>query len=82
MPIDPMAGKLLRMPELEQLAGLQTLDTAADLFEASPRQTLTRDEVVQTLRSLKLNLFDFDCNVAYHIALSDQPLPLTPSPAS
>lgn len=71
MPIDPLAGQLLRMPDLEQLAGLQTLDTAADIFEASPRQTFTRQEVVRTLRALKENLFDEDCVAAYEIAMSN-----------
>jgi hypothetical protein len=59
------------MPDLEQLAGLQTLDTAADIFEASPRQTFTREEVVRTLRNLKENLFDDQCVAAYEIAMID-----------
>ena len=54
---DPLAGQL---DGLQQLAGMQTLDTAADLFGARPRESFTREEGVRTLRALKENLFDFD----------------------
>ena len=83
---DPLAGQL---DGLQQLAGMQTLDTAADLFGASPRGSFTREEVVRTLRALKENLFDFDCYLAYEMAiemgkalemaLTSAPLPLSTS---
>jgi hypothetical protein len=76
---DPLAGQLLTMPELQQLAGMQTLDTAADILEASPRNSFTREEVVRTLRALKECLFDFDCYLAYEMALTSVPLPLNAS---
>jgi hypothetical protein len=76
---DPLAGQLLTMPELQQLAGMQTLDTAADILEASPRGSFTREEVVRTLRALKECLFDFDCYLAYEMALTSAPLPLNTS---
>ena len=75
----PLAGQLLTMPELHQLAGMQTLDTAADILGASPRELFTREEVVKTLRALKECLFDFDCVLAYEMAISQAPLPLSSS---
>lgn len=65
---DPPADQ---MPPLEQLAGLKALDTAADIFEGSPKETFTRAEVVRVLRGLKSELFDADCTAAYEIALLD-----------
>jgi hypothetical protein len=79
--IDPPDGQLLRMTDLEQFAGMQTLDTAADIFEVSPRETFSKAEVVRTLRGLKENLFDGDCVAAYEIAMTDglpSVLPLSP----
>ena len=71
MPIDPLAGQLLRIPDLEQFAGMQALDTAAEIFEAAPQQTFTREHVARVLRGLKENLFDDDCVLAYEIAMVD-----------
>jgi hypothetical protein len=82
MKIDPLTGQVVLMPELEQFAGMQSLDTAADLFEASPRDSFSRVEIVRTLRALKGHLFDADCVMAYEIALSSAPLPLPPSTPS
>lgn len=66
-------------PELEQLAGMQSLDAVADLFEASPRDSFTKDEVVRTIRAARLHLFDFDCNLAYEMASASYPLTLDTS---
>ena len=76
MPIDPLAAQPFELPDLDQLACMQTLDTAAELFEASPRETFTRAEVASTLRALKSELFEADCVAAYEIALLDFALPL------
>jgi hypothetical protein len=76
--IDPLAGQLLRLAPFEQLAGLLSLDTAADIFAASPRETFSRQEIVNTLRALKYELFDDECVAAYAIAMIDglPPIPL------
>ena len=76
MPIDPLAG---HMSELEQYAALITLDTAADVFEASPRETFTRDDVIRTLRNLKGEFCDDQVVGAYELAISgvDIVLPLS-----
>jgi hypothetical protein len=79
--IDPPDGQLLRMTDLQQFAGMQTLDTAADIFEVSPRESFTKAEVVRTLRALKENLFDEQCVAAYEIAMIDG-LPSVLSPPS
>lgn len=73
------AGLAAQLPDLEQLACLQTLDIAADLFEASPRETFTRAEVARLLRSLKSEVSDPIILAAYEISLLDLlgPLPLS-----
>jgi len=55
---------------------MMALDTAADVFEASPRQSFTNDEVVRTLRALKSEMYDPLVVAAYEIAVSDTPIPL------
>lgn len=73
---NPLAG---HMSELEQYAALVTLDTAADVFEGSPRQSFTRDEVIRTLRNLKGEFCDDQVIGAYELAISgvDIALPLS-----
>ncbi len=57
-----------RMTDLEQLAAMLALDTVADLFDVSPRKTLTPHEVAGLIRGFRRELFEPLVVEAYDVA--------------